>query len=295
MNTSSLIVIVTPTMTLITLLTGIALAFIAGSRSGRSRARGSLASAHPRRRTGAGRKARPHKPRPAGAAPAGYLYVPCTRIRYHGSSAETRRWVQEVPIVKQTAKWIYYTSDSWDRGAAVVSPGCISRDEFETDTRCHDHCPRNMTAGLVCAPHGRGHRHCVHVLAPGRRCHEPGGCGDDCRAGIRGWRCAKHGYTWEHCPHGEDRCRHGYPAGVIPVPGARSGSAGRLFFATRQAAEDHLHRRESERAQQTVPQAPLIKELRRAMADAHPDRGGTAEQFIRAHRRYQTVLRAARG
>ena len=78
-----------------------------------------------------------------------------------------------------------------------------------------------MTAGLVCAPHGRGHRHCVHVLAPGRRCHEPGGCGDDCRAGIRGWRCAKHGYTWEHCPHGEDRCRHGYPAGVIPVPGHR--------------------------------------------------------------------------
>ena len=38
MDTSSLIVIVTPTMTLITLLTGIALPFIAGSRSGRSRA-----------------------------------------------------------------------------------------------------------------------------------------------------------------------------------------------------------------------------------------------------------------
>ena len=165
MDTSSLIIILTPTMTLITLLTGIALPFIAGSRSGRSH-----------------------------AAPAAYLYVPCTRIRYHGSSAELRRWVQEVPIVKQTAKCIYYTSDSWDRREAVVSPGCISRDEFETDTRCHDHCPRNMTAGLVCAAHGRGHRDCVHVLAPGRRCHEPGGCGDDCQAGIRGWRCAKHGY-----------------------------------------------------------------------------------------------------
>jgi hypothetical protein len=84
---------------------------------------------------------------------------------------------------------------------------------------------------------------------------------------------------------------------VIPVPGHRHrpGPAGRLFFATRQAAEDHLHRRESERARHAVPQAPLIKELRRAMADAHPDRGGTAEQFIRAHRRYKTVLRAARG
>ena len=84
---------------------------------------------------------------------------------------------------------------------------------------------------------------------------------------------------------------------MIPVPGHchRPGPAGRLFFATRQAAEDHLHRRESERTQQVVPQAPLIKELRRAMTDAHPDRGGTAEQFIQAHRRYHTVLRAARG
>ena len=237
MDTSSLIVLVTPTMTLITLLTGIALPFIAGSRSGRSR-----------------------------TAPAGYLYVPCIRIRYHGSSAELRRWVQEVPIVKQTAKWIYYTSDSWDRREAVVSPGCISRDEFESDTRCHDHCPRNITASLVCAAHSRG----------------------------GGWRCAKHGYTWEHCPHGEDRCRRGYPAGVIPVPGARSGSAGRLFFATLQAAEDHLYRGEGERAEQEVPHAPSVKELRRAMADAHPDRGGTTEQFIDARHRYQTALQPAR-
>jgi hypothetical protein len=148
-----------------------------------------------------------------------------------------------VPIVKKTAKLIYYASDSWDRSEAVVSPGCISREQFETDTRCRDTCP------------------------------------------------------WEGCPHGEDRCCRGYPAGVIPVPGHRHrpGPAGRLFFATRQAAEDHLHRREGERALQALPQAPLIKELRRAMADAHPDRGGTAEQFIQALRRYQTVLRAARG
>ena len=225
-----------------------------------------------------------------------YLYVPCVGVRYQGGPAQTRRWVQEVPIVKKTAKLIYYTSDSWDRREAVVSPGCISREQLETDTRCRDNCPRDIAAGLVCALHGRGHRHCVHVLSPGRQCHAPGGCGDDCPADTRGWRCAQHGYTWEHCPHGEDRCRRGYPAGVIPVPGHRDRPrpAGRLFFATRQAAEDHLHRRESERAQQAVPQAPLIKELRRAMADAHPDRGGTAEQFIQARRRYQTVLRAAR-
>jgi hypothetical protein len=128
---------------------------------------------------------------------------------------------------------------------------------------CHDCCPvGDIAAGLVCAPHGRGHRHCVHFLAPGRHCHAPGGCGDDCPADTRGVRCARHGYTWEHCPHGEDRCRHGYPAGVIPIPGDRHrpGPAGRLFFATRQAAEDHLYRGERERAEQAAPQAPLIKE-----------------------------------
>jgi hypothetical protein len=172
---------------------------------------------------------------------AEYLYVPCARIRYHGCPAQTRRWVQQVPIVKKTAKLIYYASDSWDRREAVVSPGCISREQFETDTRCRD--------------------------------------------------------DREHCPHGEDRCRHGYPAGVIPVPGGchRPGPAGRLFFATREAAEANLYRGERERAGQAAPQAPPIKELRRAMADAHPDRGGTAEQFIQARRRYQTALRHARG
>ena len=223
MERSSLIVVM-PVMILIPLFTGIALPFIAASRSGRSHAGG-----------------RPPEPGADDTAPAGYLYVPCARITRNGHPAGTRRWIQQVPIVKKTAKLIYYTSNSWDRREAVVSPGCISRDQFETDTRCHD--------------------------------------------------------DTEHGPHGEDRCRHGYPAGVIPVPGARHrpGPAGRLFFATREAAEDHLYHGERERAGQAAPRAPLIKELRRAMADAHPDRGGTAEQFIQARRRYQTALRPARG
>ena len=223
MDRPSLIAAATPIMTLIALFTGITLPFIAASRSGRSHARG-----------------RTPEPGAHDATPAGYLYVPCARIRNHGYPAGTRRWVQQVPIVKKTAKLIYYTSDSWDRREAVVSPGCISREQFEADTRCRD--------------------------------------------------------DWEHCPHGEERCRHGYPAGVIPVPCDRSrpGPAGRLFFATRQAAEDHLHRGERERAGQAASQAPSIKELRRAMADVHPDRGGTAEQFIQARRRYQTALRSAR-
>ena len=215
MDTSSLIVAVMPIVTLIGLFTGIALPFIAASRPGRSR---------PRRLAGA------DAPKRAGdAAPAGYLYVPGARIRCLGYPAQARRRVQQVPIVKKTAQWIYYTSDSWDRHEAVISPGRISREQFETDTRCHD------------------------------------------------------------------RCRRGYPAGVIPVPGDRPGPAGRLFFATRAAAEDHLHRGERERAGRAAPPAPLIRDLRRAMADAHPDRGGTTEQFIQARRRYQTALRPARG
>jgi hypothetical protein len=296
MDRPSLIVAVMPITTLIALFTGIALPFIAGSRSGRSHPGGRMARADALKRTGAARgKARPQKPGANDATPAGYLYVPCVRIRYHGYPAGTRRWVQQVPIVKKTAKLIYYTSDSWNRSQAVVSPGCISREQFETDTRCHDDCPGDIAAGLVCAPHGRGHRHCVHFPAPGRHRYAPGGCGEDCPADTRGMRCARDGYTWEHCPHGEDRCRHGYPAGVIPVPGDRHrpGPAGRLFFATREAAEDHLYRGDRERAGQARSQAPLIKELRRAMADAHPDRDGTAEQFIQARRRYQTALAPA--
>ena len=178
---------------------------------------GRLAGAAALRRIGATiRGARPPESGAADATLTGYLYVPCARVRYHGSSAETHRWVQEVPIVRKTARWIYYTSDSWDRAGAVVSPGRIG-------------------------------------------------------------------------------CREFHRAGVIPIPGARSGSAGQLFFATRQAAERHLYRGERERPGRVARDASRIRELRRAMAAAHPDRGGTAELFIEAQRRYQTALQSARG
>ena len=87
---------------------------------------------------------------------AEYLYIPCARIRDHGHPAQTRRWVQPVPIVKKTAKLIYYTSDSWDRREAVVSPGCISREQFEADTRCHDRCPPRIPGRVIPVP---GDRH----------------------------------------------------------------------------------------------------------------------------------------
>ena len=241
MDGSSSTEIVMPIIALAALLTGVALPFIAASISGRRHAGGRLASAGgPKRTSTTGRKPQPPKPGAVNAVPVEYLYVPCARIRCNVHSADTRRWVQEVPVVRKTAKWIYYTTDTWDRREAVVSPGRISRQEFETDTRCH-----------------------------------------------------KHGYGREHCSHGAGRCGHGYPAGVIPIPGdrPRSGPAGRLFFATREAAEGDLCRGERERAEQAAREALPIRDLRRAMADAHPDRGGTAEQFIEARRRYETARR----
>jgi hypothetical protein len=166
-----------------------------------------------KRISAAGRQAWAPEPGADGAALVEYLYVPCSRL--DGHPARTHRWVQQVPIVRKTAKRIYYTSDSWNRSEAVISPGCISREQFEN-------------------------------------------------------------------------------AGVIPIPGDRhrSGPAGRMFFATREAAEAYLHCRERERPGWPARPAALIRQLRHAMADAHPDRGGTAEQVIEARRRYQTALRA---
>ena len=51
------------------------------------------------------------------------------------------------------------------------------------------------------------------------------------------------------------------------------------FYATREAAEAIAH--------------GDIKQLRRQMANVHPDRGGTAEQFMAARRRYERALRRA--
>lgn len=187
----------------------------------------SLIAVAARRLGTAGRKPGHAKSASGDAARAEYLYVPCVCTHNNGHSACTICWVQEVPIVRKTAKLIYYTSDSWNWRKAVVSPGCISRPQFEADTR------------------------------------RPG----------------------------DGRSGHGYPARVIPIPPdcRQSGFAGRFFFASREAAEGHLDREERRQAGQAAArEAALIKELRRAMAEAHPDRGGTAQQFIEARSRYQT-------
>jgi hypothetical protein len=41
------------------------------------------------------------------------------------------------------------------------------------------------------------------------------------------------------------------------------------------------------------PKPPSLPELKRAMADAHPDRGGSDEAFIAARARYETAQSAA--
>ncbi|WP_155054569.1 hypothetical protein [Streptomyces blattellae] len=44
----------------------------------------------------------------------------------------------------------------------------------------------------------------------------------------------------------------------------------------------------------TRPKLPSLPKLRKAMADAHPDRGGTNEAFIAARRRYEHARKRER-
>jgi hypothetical protein len=116
------------------------------------------------------RRARPPRRETAEAAPVEYLYEPWS---WYDDYGETHEGINEIPIVKKTAKRIYYdNTDSWDRVAGTVTLGYISREDYETDTRCKDTCPRRIPAGLVCAPHGRDFPHYIHFgerLVPPRR------------------------------------------------------------------------------------------------------------------------------
>lgn len=240
------------------------------------------------------RRARPAKPDASGTAPVEYLYEPWSWSDDYG---ETHKGINEIPIVKKTAKRIYYDkSDSRDLSEGVVTLGFISREEFETDTRCRDLCPRDIPAGLVCAPHSRGFPHCVHFgdwRTQGRRCWMPPGCENTCPIDTPGTRCAKHGSPWEHCPHdySPGQCIYGSAAGECRLPAGSGHYDGGTVYATREAAEENLYRWEREQ-QRKRPQEPELKRLRHEMADAHPDRGGTNEQFIAARKRYEHALRA---
>ena len=66
-----------------------------------------------------------------------------------------------------------------------------------------------------------------------------------------------------------------------------------MVYATREAAEEHLYGREREQERKRKAAEPELKQLRREMADAHPDRGGTNEQFMAARKRYERALKQA--
>lgn len=76
------------------------------------------------------------------------------------------------------------------------------------------------------------------------------------------------------CMYGNARyCSAGFGGKAIP--------AGHILYASRKTAE--------------AVAAGDAKELRRLMADAHPDRGGTSEEFIAARKRYERVRFTACG
>jgi hypothetical protein len=245
--------------------------------------RAGVASRALKRINAAKRAARP----PSGdtsTRPVEYLYsADSWTSDYDG---ETHREIGAIPIVRKTAKRIYFDgSDSYDRYSGVVTQRYISREELEADTRCLGTCTRDVPC-LVCSPHGHNYRHCVHFgedlisnLAKYGRCYGYGyGCGQDCPVDAPGWQCAEHGYTWDHCPHGDRRCWRGYASGEIDT----GGYNGLHLFTTREAAEEYLYRWAEKEAAELN-----IKELRRLMADAHPDRGGDPDEFMKLRKQYE--------
>jgi hypothetical protein len=245
--------------------------------------RASTASGALKRVNAAKRRARPASG-DRDAKPVEYLYVPWTEI---GDFAARTTGINAIPIVKKTAKRIYYdASDSWDKYDQVHTLSWIDREELETDTRCADECVRTVPAGPVCAAHSLGYLHCVHAGQGFRRgsgCWREGGCAETCPLGVpAGVQCAQHGHTRPHCRHDRalGECPHGSPAGQA---GKRRDSIyhGRDFYATREAAQAELD------AGYEKHEPADLRELRMAMADAHPDRGGTAEEFMAARQRYK--------
>jgi hypothetical protein len=243
------------------------------------------------------RRARPPKRETAEAAPVEYLYEPWS---WYDDYGETHKGINEIPIVKKTTKRIYYDNTSrWDRHDGVVTLGFIDRQDFEGDTRCKGICPVDATV-TRCTEHRLAYPHCAHVYAfTGRwkaryEAHRET-CPGQCLLDIAAVECGRHGYTWEHCPHGHrpGDCWHGTPAGVARLPYRNEHHGGGTVYASRDAAEDYLYRREREQERKRKEREPELRRLRMVMADAHPDRGGTNEEFIAARERYQRALRQA--
>lgn len=101
------------------------------------------------------------------------------------------------------------------------------------------------------------------------------------------------------CPGGRypDRCEHGcygeHGDGPGEIRTTHYHDDDYHLFATREAAEGYLFGWEREREGKRQEREPELKQLRREMADHHPDRGGTSEDFIAARERYERALRQA--
>jgi hypothetical protein len=100
------------------------------------------------------------------------------------------------------------------------------------------------------------------------------------------------------CPGGQPgRCEHGHYGEHGDGPGEIRTNPYHdhdyHLFATREAAEEDLFRWEREQECKRKEAEPELRQLRREMADAHPDRGGTNEQFMAARKRYERALRQA--
>ncbi len=102
-------------------------------------------------------------------------------------------------------------------------------------------------------------------------------------------------YTWDHCPHGHapENCYRGLAAGAARLPSSSEHHGGGTVYATREAAEEVLYGWEREQERKRKEAGPELRRLRMAMADAHPDLGGTNEEFMAARERYEQALRRA--
>jgi hypothetical protein len=107
-----------------------------GSYKGNAPGRESAARNALKRINAARRRARPPEPGANGAVRVEYLYEPWS---WYDDDSVTHKGINEIPVMKKTAKRIYYdNTDRWDRSAGVVTLGYIDRQEFENDTRCRD-------------------------------------------------------------------------------------------------------------------------------------------------------------
>ena len=229
----------------------------------------------------------------AEAAPVEYLYEPWS---WYDDNSETHKGINAITIVKKTAQADLLRPHGFlgpgrgRRHPRVHRPGGVQEHPVPGQL------PEDTPAGPVCGPHRRDFP-TASTSVPARtgtRVHGPGGCGETARRTPRACNAPGHGYAWEHSPHGSSPggCYHGSAAGLADLPG-RAATAAAAPSTPPETAEDYLFRWERDQERKRKEGGPELRRLRMAMADAHPDRGGTNEGFVAARERYERALRTA--